>query len=100
MRNRRIARVSAVAALAAAISCSSIEPLPPAAHVVPASVSPRANVVLRNCIEEFGSADGRWQGSLSPGCTQIWATQFGYRAGVRRDRDDIVAVGIEEGAEA
>jgi len=77
----------------ASLGCSSLEPLPPADHVVRAPISDRANAVLRNDVTEFGSDDGRWKGSMSPGCTVIWATEFGYRAGVRRDRDDIVAIG-------
>jgi hypothetical protein len=75
------------------LSCSSFERMPPADHVVRAPISDRANVVLSNLVTEYGSADGRWKGCMSPGCTQIWAVQFGFRAGVRRDRDDVVAVG-------
>jgi len=78
---------------ACAVACSSLKSIPPADHVVRAPISGRANVVLNNLVTEYGSADGRWLRSMSPGCTQIWATQFGYRAGVRRDRRDILAIG-------
>ncbi|MHC4861056.1 MAG: hypothetical protein ACYTDY_13300, partial [Planctomycetota bacterium] len=79
--------------LAATVSCSSIENPGPSEHVVAAPISKRANTVLGNLVTEYGSSDGRWLRCMSPGCTQIWATQFGYRAGVRRDREDVVAIG-------
>jgi hypothetical protein len=81
------------ACLLGTLACSSLKSIPPADHVVRAPISGRANVVLKNLVTEYGSADGRWLRSMSPGCTQIWATQFGYRAGVRRDRRDILAIG-------
>jgi len=71
-------------------SCADLEPFPPGDHVVAAPISKRANEVLRNLILEYGSSEGRWLRCMSPGCTQIWATQFGYRAGIRRDRDDLL----------
>jgi hypothetical protein len=75
------------------VACSSLKPIAPADHVVRAPISGRANVVLKNLVTECGSADGRWLRSMSPGCAAIWATQFGYRAGVRRDRRDILEIG-------
>ena len=45
-------------------------------------------------ILEYGAQNGRWGGCMSTGCVQIWATQFGYRAGVRRGRDDLVEIGV------
>ena len=87
----RIGFVSAC--LLGTLACSSLKSIPPADHVVRAPISGRANIVLQNLVTEYGSADGRWLRSMSPGCTQIWATQFGYRAGVRRDRRDILAIG-------
>jgi hypothetical protein len=89
---RHLLRVGCVLALVLT-ACSSYERVPPADHVVAAPVSKRANAVLRNLVEMYGSSDGRWRGCMSPGCTPIWAVQFGYRAGVRRDRDDVVAIG-------
>jgi hypothetical protein len=74
-------------------ACSSLKSIPPADHVVRAPISGRANVVLRNLVTEYGSADGRWARNMSPGCAEIWATQFSYRAGVRRDRKDVLAIG-------
>ncbi len=82
-----------LAVLSCVLGCSSLDSMPPADHVVGAPISNRANVVLKNLVEEYGSSDGRWQGCMSPGCTPIWAAQFGYRAGVRRDRDDVIAAG-------
>ena len=36
-------------------------------YVVAAPISSRANVVLRNLVQEFGSRDGRWLRCMSPG---------------------------------
>lgn len=83
----------AVTTLLVVVACSSLERIPPSDHVVAAPISARANVVLRSLVTEFGSDDGRWRSCMSAGCAPIWATQFGYRAGTRRQRDDLLALG-------
>ena len=55
-------------------------------------ISLRANVILRNLVEAHGARDGRWGANMSSGCAEIWAVQFGYRAGLRRGREDVVAL--------
>jgi hypothetical protein len=61
-----------------------------AEHVVRAPISERGNAVLENLILEYGYADGAWGGCMSAGCAPIWATQFGFRAGTRRNRRDLI----------
>ena len=79
--------------LAVVVGCSGLERLGPADHVVAAPISVRANEVLKHLVLDYGSQDGRWGGCMSDGCVQIWATQFGYRAGRRRNRDDLLELG-------
>ena len=71
-------------------ACSGLGDLAPDDHVVAAPISTRANVVLQNLVREYGDRDGEWGGGMSDGCVQVWAVQFGYRAGVRRDRGDLI----------
>ncbi|MCZ6596881.1 MAG: hypothetical protein O7B99_04510 [Planctomycetota bacterium] len=80
-------------ALLVAVGCSSLDSLPPNDHVVAAPISTRANTVLLTMVTEHGSAQGVWDCNMGEGCSQVWATHFGYRAGVRRDRDDVLAIG-------
>ena len=63
-------------------------------HVVTAPISPRVNVILGNLIEDCAIVDGQWdrhQGD--PGCVEMFSALFGYRAGLRRGREDVVAIG-------
>jgi hypothetical protein len=84
-----------------ASACSGLDELAPDEHVVAAPISARANVVLRHVVEDYASRCGEWGGSMSPGCAEVWATQFGYRAGVRRERDDLIELGeVTAGREA
>ncbi len=61
-------------------------------HVVPSSLSERCDTVITNLLEE-GMEGRRWRNEMSKGCATIWATQLGFRAGMRRDRDDLVRIG-------
>ena len=80
-------------ALLPIIGCSGLDEIEPSAHVVAAPISPRANRVVERMVAEYGSPDGRWGGCMSDGCVEIWGTQFFYRAGTRRDRDDLLELG-------
>lgn len=62
-------------------------------HVVASPLSRTANTLLRNLVTECGSHSGRWTEHYTPGCATIWATQFGYRAGLQRERDDLTVIG-------
>ncbi|GMU23819.1 MAG: hypothetical protein AMXMBFR13_38970 [Phycisphaerae bacterium] len=63
-------------------------------HVVPAPISRRVNTVLSNLIQDCPIMNGTWdrrQGD--PGCVELYSTFFGYRAGLRRGREDLIAIG-------
>jgi len=69
-------------------------PFTPDDHVITASVSRRANTVLANLIQECRIVNGQWdrhQGDA--GCAELFSALFGYRSGLRRGRDDLVAIG-------
>jgi hypothetical protein len=96
---------SAVWILAPAVSAADVpatapargpqtRPFTPADHVVTAPVSRRANIVLGNLIQTCAIINGEWdrhQGD--PGCAELFSTLFGYRSGLRRGRQDLVAIG-------
>jgi hypothetical protein len=62
-------------------------------HLVAAPVTETANIILKNLVSECGSSQGNWKEEVTAGCTTIWATQFSYRAGKRRGRQDLLAIG-------
>ena len=70
-------------------SCSAPPQRSPDAEIVPCPLNDRANTVLRNVIEECASSHGEWAHDMGPGCPRVWAVQFGYTAGLRRQRDDL-----------
>ncbi|MFH1231941.1 MAG: hypothetical protein V1709_10650 [Planctomycetota bacterium] len=76
-----------------AFSCFYVKRMPLNEHIVPAPISSRANIIITNLITECGTTQGVWVNEVSSGCTTIWATQFGLRAGLRRNRDDIIQIG-------
>jgi hypothetical protein len=88
-----IARATLAIVVTTCVCCSSLASPSEDDHVVRAPISQRANAVLASVVAECGSSSGRWRWSLSPGCSSIWATQFGYRAGLRRHRDDLIEIG-------
>jgi len=73
-------------------ACSGPGELAPDDHVVRAPISEKADVILANLLEK-GMVGNRWRDEMSPGCSTIWATQFGFRSGLRRGRDDLVFIG-------
>ena len=74
-------------------ACASHGDLDPDDHVVAAPISARANTVLNNLVTECDVVGGRWEHDMGPGCSAIWATAFGYQAGVRRNRKDLIRLG-------
>ncbi len=76
-----------------AAGCFAPERREPDADVVPFHLNDAANTVLRNVITECGSSRGQWAHDMGPGCPRIWATRLGLTAGLRRQRDDLVALG-------
>ena len=72
--------------------CASAGRLQPDEHVVAAPISERAGIVLGQLVAE-GMVGDTWANEMSDGCAAIWATQFGYCAGLRRDRQDLILIG-------
>lgn len=73
-------------------SCTVPCRIPADDHVVQSTstVCARANQVLKHLVMEYGSSSGRWKGNMSRGCAEIWACQLGFRAGLRRSREDLL----------
>lgn len=67
--------------------------LPPDEHLVACPLNAPANKVLKSAIETCRKGGGTWSDDMGPGCTPLWAIQFGMRAGLRRGRGDLVELG-------
>jgi len=88
-----VKRFASALTIAAAAGCSSPVHIEPDEHLVQVPLGAPANEILRNLVLECGSADGSWTHDMGPGCTPVFAAQFALRAGLRRQRDDLIEIG-------
>lgn len=79
-----------VSLVVAHAGCAAPTQRQPDAEVVPCPLNEIANAILRNVVEECASSHGDWAHDMGPGCPRIWATQFGFTAGLRRGREDLI----------
>jgi hypothetical protein len=90
MRSRFLLLLLAVAFLNA---CSVAPRAKPEAPPVPPLITERFNVILANLLADCPLEDDCWAHDMGPGCTPVWATLFGYEAGTRGGRDDLIRIG-------